>query len=377
MKSQKAAMPTERLYEMVDQILIVVNSFMSYLFKAFIPADLSALYPYPPIGVNLPTTYYISILGFLGLLYFLWYSRKWGKDFFFGFTFFTFTIILVLQLVPVGNATMADRYTYIPYIGIFFIVAKFFEHLILTRDKKYYLIVPFFCFIFYSAICNDRVKIWENDEVLFSDVIDKYPENPLAYNNRGCSYLKNTQDKETESTEKIFYYKNALSDFDKALELNPKYGNAYHGRGNAKSGLGDYAGAIIDFDKALELDESVMLYSDRGNAKSGLKDYAGAIKDFDKTIALFPNADGAYFNRGNAKKDLNDYAGALKDYSKALELNPTSIEVYNNRSILRLMIKDYKGAIADYDKLIELNPEDTATIKNKEIVTALLKSKKK
>ncbi|HOY31615.1 MAG TPA: tetratricopeptide repeat protein [Bacteroidales bacterium] len=382
MQSQKEAMPDEQGIPFVTHFFVVFNSLITYIVKAFVPINLSAFYPYPKaLNDALPVIYYLSLV-FTGLLlFFVWYSRKWGKDVLFGFGFFLITIILVLQIITVGNATMADRYTYVPYIGIFYIIGKLYEYLA-GKGKNYKNIIitaAVLVFIIFSSISYARVKKWENDETLFSDVIKKYPENPLPYNNRGCYYLKIAQNEHAENPEKqAVYFRNAYKDFNRITELDTGYYHIYYNRGLASFFLKDYNNAIRDFDREIRKnpddDEAIF---DRGNAKQQLKDYAGAIIDFDKAIALNPDAESIYFNRGNSKKELNDYEGALRDYDKAIALNPKLIKAYNNRSLLRCLLKDYEGTLADYDKMIELDPNDTTTIKNREVIRGLLNESKK
>ncbi|HNW89788.1 MAG TPA: tetratricopeptide repeat protein [Bacteroidales bacterium] len=381
MNSQKAAMPLTdaQVIPVFDRIFIVSNSVVMYLLKAFVPINLSALYPYPvQLGGTLPVIYYISVL-FVGLLlFFVWYSRRWGKDVIFGFLFFVVTIILVLQIITVGNATMADRYTYVPYIGVFFIIGKLFENLSTKANGAYkkplQIVLVLGCIIF-SVVSFFRIDVWENDETLFSDVMEKHPENPLAYNNRGCYYLKIAQSDSLSSAKKEMFFKKSYDDFNNLIKVNKDYAAAYHNRGLASYFLKDYAGAIRDFDVEIQKDpEKEELYFDRGNAKKDNLDYAGAIKDFDKVIELDPKAENAYFNRGNVKKELNDFAGAISDYDKAIEIDPKLIKAYNNRSMLKCILKDYEGTIADYDKMIELNPNDTVTIKNREVIRALIEN---
>lgn len=383
LNSQKAAIPITNVIPVLDRIFIVSNSLITYICKAFLPINLSAFYPYPiESGNTLPVIYYLSIL-FVGfILFFIWYSRRWGKDVVFGFLFFLVTIILVLQIVSVGNATMADRYTYIPYIGIFFIIGKLFEYFYTKANiyyKNYFVIVLTLGFIIFSTISYGRVKIWENYETLFSDVMKKYPLNSVAYNNRGCYYLKTAQDLTTDnSVQKDILFRKSFQDFDKLVEIDESYYHVYYNRGLASYFLKDYANSIKDFDTEIQKNpKDEEAYFNRGNAKTESSDFIGAIKDFDNAIALNSKDENLYYDRGNVKKKLNDFTGAIKDFDKAIELNPKLIKAYNNRSILKCILKDYEGTVADYDKMIELNPKDTTTIKNRNIVKSLyVKSKK-
>ena len=176
---------------LVEHISIVSFSFLSYIIKLFVPVNLSAIYTYPvEVGHSmLPFYYYISIPLVLGLFLFVWYSRRWGKTIIFGFLFFIFSIVLVLQFIPVGAATMADRYSYIPYIGFLFILAKGYEQLLLSPKliayKKQANFVLILFFTGFTVIANERTKVWKNDSELFTDVINKYPNSGDAYINRG------------------------------------------------------------------------------------------------------------------------------------------------------------------------------------------------
>ena len=95
---------------------------------------------------------------------------------------------------------------------------------------------------------------------------------------------------------------------------------------------GDFSAAIASYDKAIELNpEYADAYNNRGNALSGLERYAEAIASFDKAIALNPELAVAYYNRGVALVDLERYAEAIASYDKAIALNPEYAAAYNNR----------------------------------------------
>ena len=95
----------------------------------------------------------------------------------------------------------------------------------------------------------------------------------------------------------------------------------YNNRGWNKAKLQDYRGAIADFNKAIEINPKFSLaYNNRGTVKVQLKDYRGAIADFSTAIALDPNNSAIYYNRGTAKFKLQDLNGACLDWSKAGEL---------------------------------------------------------
>ncbi len=129
-------------------------------------------------------------------------------------------------------------------------------------------------------------------------------------------------------------------------------------RGYARYCQNDYMGAISDYSKAIEIDpknEEAFYY--RGYARNELNDYEGALQDFDKVIELNDKYSGIYNNRGIAKDRLMNYSGAIEDYTKAIEINSKDANAYYNRGYDKYRFKDYLGAIEDYTKALEINPK--------------------
>ena len=106
------------------------------------------------------------------------------------------------------------------------------------------------------------------------------------------------------------YYWEAIDDFSRAIEFEPRYAEAYNNRGIAKRNVEDRNGAIDDFTLAIDID---------------------------------PKYAEAFNNRGNAKLDLTDYAGAVDDYTNAINLDPRHAETYNNRGLARNSLHDKIG----------------------------------
>ena len=407
--SQKSAIRPEFTISVLHHFFIVVDAFATYITRVFIPIHLCAIYPYPNLaGSSLPLSYYLSgiFVGFI--LYFVWYSRRWGKDAVFGFGFFIVTIILVLQIIAVGNATMADRYTYIPYIGIFFIIGKVYEYLSAFADiyKKSFLFFIVICFLMFTKVSASRLNFWENDDSFYGNILDQYPDCTIALNNRGCCYYNSYLTSVDHKTQMIYLNK-AISDFTRVIKINNNYSDIYPKIANAEFMAKDYASAIKDFTISIQKDpQNSDWYFTRGLAHCYVNNHLNAIKDFTKSIELNPQKVSAYFNRGLTNFMAKDYSAAINDFSKTLQVDPTNKEVYLNRGLAYYMsedyftamndfnktielnpqdsqgyfnrantkvyLKDYKDAIADYDKTIELNPKDEAAIKNREIVKTLL-----
>lgn len=172
----------------------------------------------------------------------------------------------------------------------------------------------------------------------------------------------------------IQHYRESIEDCTQALELismvrrqiGRKKGLlwAYKTRGKALSELKKYKEAIIDYNHAIELEPNVAeLYNLRSMTKVGLEDYNGAMGDINRAIELEPNTATYYYGRALIKQAEEDYSGAVEDYSQVLKLGtdvPDLItsEIYNIHGWSKILAKDYIGATKDYNHAIELNPNN-------------------
>ena len=150
-----------------------------------------------------------------------------------------------------------------------------------------------------------------------------------------------------------------IADFDKAIEIDPEFAEAYYTRGLAKSYQYNQCITKNDLTKLDNIESS----STEEMAIQGyltnilIQDYRGAIADFDKAIGINPEYADAYFCRGLAKNNLED-SGITTDK----QVNYPEVIVRNaEKSVKKVsetnfQIKDYEGVIADYDTAIKINP---------------------
>ncbi len=138
----------------------------------------------------------------------------------------------------------------------------------------------------------------------------------------------------------------ALSAYDKSLNLNPNYAVTYNDRGATKSLLGQFESAISDYDEAIRLKPDYAdAYYNRGGAKNELKQYEPAIADYDEAIRLEPDHADAYYNRGIAKGELKQYEAAIADYDEAIRLKPDYTDAYYNRGTAKNEIYHHEAAL--------------------------------
>jgi tetratricopeptide (TPR) repeat protein len=144
-------------------------------------------------------------------------------------------------------------------------------------------------------------------------------------------------------------YKNAIADFDRAIEIDPTDLASYTDRGKTKAYAKDLDGAKKDFLFILTKDstggqaEAAFYYLGRIAYQEG--QFEQSIKHYDKLLALAPNDSEAYFNRGAAKGMIMDVEGSIKDYDKAIELKPDYMAAYANRGVAKINLLTTKGNI--------------------------------
>ncbi|HEY3853816.1 MAG TPA: tetratricopeptide repeat protein [Verrucomicrobiae bacterium] len=150
----------------------------------------------------------------------------------------------------------------------------------------------------------------------------------------------------------------AISHYNHAIQLDPKFAPYYLNRGVTKQAKGDLDGALIDFNKALDLDVTfARAYVCRGNIKKVKRDLGGALTDYDRAIEFDPKFSKAYSYRAIFKKATGDPSGSLVDFNRAIELAPKDGTTFNNRGDLKRFTGDLAGALSDFDEATKLEPK--------------------
>ncbi len=303
-------------YNFFDRILFSSYGILMYLWKLLIPSGLSCFYNYP-IKQNgfYPSIFYIAPFVITALFFSIYKFFKTEKDIIFGFGFFVLSIVLVLQILPVGAAVIADRYTYIPYIGIFFIIARFMnnsiENKIVSLQSYRISIITAFIIVtvMYSYITFQRTKVWENTITLFTDAINKYDKAPRSYNARGGAYFHKGQ------------YERAIADYSRYIFLK---------------------------------NDNAIVYYNRGLAYLQLKKYMEAINDFTTAIKYNPHYADAFFNRGVVYNDMGNFQESITNNTSAIQYNPAYSKAYYNRAGAHFMLHQYNLAMIDALKAKQL-----------------------
>ena len=176
----------------------------------------------------------------------------------------------------------------------------------------------------------------------FNQAIELTPNDAKIYKFRAKSKVK------------LEDYHAAIEDYNQVIKLNPDDASAYKGRAEAKRKLSNHASAIDDYNQAIQLNpKDAFTYRASADAKRKSGDNAGAIADYNQAIKLNPEDAEAYKNRGKARAELGDDAEAIEDYSQALKLNPNHVFTYKDRADAKYRLGNYTGAIKDYNQTLK------------------------
>lgn len=303
----------------IQRPVIVLYALAFYTVRFFVPHGLSGLHPYP-VSPGEPITPLIGpavgvVLVLCSAMYLAYRSGTHWRMTSGGLLFYVITLAMVLQLFPVGRAIVAERYTYVPYIGLSLIVVRLAldrwrrsegTQVFLSRAPMLSIMLGLFMF---TGLTVQRIAVWKDSYTFFADILSKYPEDGLMYYNRG---LTRYYDKD---------YKAAIRDYDDCVRYKPDCSPCYFNRGLAYKELGNMDAVIRDMGLTLELKpDHADAFRNRGNARAMNKDYTGSIEDFSRALHFTPNDTDVLTNRGLSHYFNQEPESACSDWRKAADV---------------------------------------------------------
>lgn len=245
--------PFVKDFPLDSRIANAVVSFVTYLGQTFWPQDLAVFYPFVD---KLPVW---QVVGSAMLIVFISVAvvvvAKQLPGLLVGWLWYVTILLPVIGVIQVGNHSMADRYMYLPLIGIGIILAWGMPLLFPSENirKNFLLPAGLFCVAVMAVLTLQQGGYWKNSIILFSRALQVTENNYIAYNNRGVDY------------DELEQYQNAIKDYNEAIRLIPNYQEAYNNRGITYGKLSKYHLAINDFNKVIDLNpDHVKAYNNRG-----------------------------------------------------------------------------------------------------------------
>lgn len=331
-----------------------IVSYIKYIFKLIWPFDLTIFYPYPK---HIPF-WQTAIVTLLLIFFSYWMLRRFRQYpwLVVGWLWYLGTLFPVLGLTQNGLwPEMADRWAYLPAIGIFIMIGWGLYNLSdrISIPKRMVITAVSFFFVNMAFITWVQLNYWHDNEKLFRHAIDVTENNAVGHNNLGTVLMARND------------LEGAIYHFAKAEKIMPDQAGISTNMGIALSNLGRQNEALWHFKNALRKDPYDKKTHNRlGVTLKRLKRYDEAIEHFQKAIQLSPEYADAYNNLGNVLKIKHRMDDALAYYQKALKLKPDSPEILNNIGTVFVIKSEFDSAIIYYRKAIAIDPKNPTIHKN-------------
>lgn len=316
-----------------SKILRLADNYGFYLRKFFWPDALNVLYPGIPVSA---ARSFAVILSMIAVSFAVWRWRRHQPWLLVGWLWFVGLLVPVIGFVPIGSTWVADRYSYLPGIGLAVLGAWTLQTW--SNRKTASIASAAIAMFLLSALAfatMNGLPRWQNSINLFNDSVGR-GEHPGAHHNLGVALM----DQGDPAA--------ALPHFTRALEFSPRMAETFYNRGNARRALGEAEAAHSDYTRALELKPAYAeAFNNRGSLFAAAGQWENALGDFTQAIKVRANYSEALANRGHVYLELGKFAEAITDYSRALVLQPDFAAAFHDRAVARYQMKDYRGAWED------------------------------
>jgi Flp pilus assembly protein TadD len=328
----------------------IENAFVSYaryLDKTLWPASLANPYPHPGHWEFPLMIYSVVLVTGLSAIAVL-FARRF-PFFFTGWFWFVGTLVPVIGLVQVGGAAMADRYSYLPLVGLFVILAWGGGELWLQRcwPKPFIVLVAGLLLVAGAWQTRIQVGYWQNTETLFQHALAVTQNNIVACNKLGSFYSR-----QGRMTEAMDYYA-------RALQINPDDADVLYDLGNAFAQRGDWDNAISSYRHALQVTpDQADILNNLGFALAAKKQFADAIACFEAALKLNPDYADAHNNSATVLFIEHRFDEAVQHYREALRITPGNPQIYSNLGDALVKQGQTTEAVWCYQEALWLKPGD-------------------
>jgi Flp pilus assembly protein TadD len=306
-------------------------TYMCYMGKTVWPHDLAVFYPHP--GPSLPLWQVAgAVLSLLAITLLVLRAVRSHPYLITGWLWYLGTLVPVIGIVQVGAHAMADRYTYVPLIGLSIVVAWGLPDMLARRPHRKAVLAPLTAgflavLMMYSLF---QVRCWKNSSTLFQHALDVTTNNWLAHNNMGMAVAS-----EGDGA-------GALSHYQQSLRINPKNAEAHNNLG-------------------------IALVQHKSPREAGLH--------FEAALHLKPDFAEAHYNLGGLLLTYGKLDDAVFHYHQAVKNEPDDPQIHNNMANALLRRGDVCEAISHYREALRLEPESAATLHNLEVALTMQRTR--
>ena len=383
------AIQTIETISLSDRIINAVISYAKYVVMIFYPANLGVWYPFENnFSIVQIIASLILLIGISAVC--LWQINK-RKYLFVGWFWFLGTLVPVIGILQVGRQSLADRYTYIPFIGLSIAFVWLFAEVFarFNLNKTVVAAICGICLIALTVISFRQVSFWKTSETIFARTLSITPKNYLVKNNF-CNYLeqKNRFDEaaaqclsaidddpklpdayNTLGTVQLKQNKfdDAKTNFEKAIGIYPNFTLAYANLAIVETNRNNFDAAAENLNKAIALDKNGFFDANRkldaftGLAVAALKqqNYQISAEFFRKSLEITPNNTDFQRNLALSLHKTGKSAEGIKILEDAIRKNPNLPEVYNTLGLIYAEQNRKPEAVALFQKALQINPDFT------------------
>jgi len=349
----KTAIAGLDFYPLWSRFFFATYTSMTYIIRFFVPYPLSTFHPFPATK-SLGWPIILSPLFMVALLILVWFKRK-NKLLVFSFFFFMINLALVLQIVSIGGTLLAERYTYVPYIGMAFLIGMTLDKYSAIINRSLLWGIVGVVVLVFGLITFQRTKVWKDSDTLWTNVIKHFPNSAVPRTNR-ANYLIRISSAPANKGRQDELLQRALADCNEALKTRLNHAKAYENRQNIYLRLNKDSLALSDASALIRLEPMNRLgYYTKGAVYQRFNMPDSAVLYFNKCLEISPNTDFALNNRGSILFNYyKKYNEALADFTKAIQVNPQG-DYYLNRSYCYYQLGQLELAKADVRVAIQKN----------------------
>lgn len=327
----------------------VIRSYALYITKTIWPANLAAIYPFPkhmPLGPIIAGA--LALIALSGA--FFTFARR-RPYLLIGWLWFLGTLVPVIGFVQVGAQSMADRYTYIPSIGLFIAMVWGAADLLLLRPRLQSLLLGLSAASLAACLVatHNQLGYWENSDRLFEHTIAVTEGNFVA-----CSSLGGSMDDQGRTNE-------ALHFCSEAVDINPHYATGQYNLGTVLLRMGRLDEAIQHFEAALRENPNLADAEDNlGKALTEQGKMQEAATHLAIAARLNPDEPEVHYNLGTISAMQSKMDAAAAEFSEALRIRPDYADAQDSLAVILMKLGRPDQASAHFFEGIRLRPDNAA-----------------
>jgi protein O-mannosyl-transferase len=328
-----------------DRMANALVSYARYIGKIFLPVDMAVFYPFVRGGA-----WWGAVLSLVLLVLVTFAVIRYGRQQKYlpvGWFWFVGTLVPVIGLVQAGGQAMADRYTYIPYIGLSIVIAWTVPRL-MPAVRMRTIALSFAVALALAAMGYMawlQAGYWKDSLTLFTHAVVVTRDNSIAFNNRAAAYYD------------MGLYEDSIADCQSAIAINPRYAAAYKNLGFAYGKLGRWQDSITQLRHALALrPEYAEVENYIGYAYGMLGQWTQAEESFARATLARKDYDEAWYNLGTAHQRLGYDKEAEQAFLQAIKLNRHYAEAWNSLASVYTAQNRLPEAVDAHTKAIEADP---------------------